>query len=142
MRNGHSLLELVVVLTIVSTVTALVTPKAAAWLDWIAVERAAQDFISAVAVTRHRAVLSGLRTQLDIARDSLRFYELSDTGWVAGGGWVGPGQFGVAVTVSNPTLAFDPLGLAVGPSNTRVVLERGLQVATITTSRLGRLKRW
>jgi len=141
-RHGHSLLELVITLTIVSVVTSLAVPRVAAWLDWIAVEGAAQDFTTAVSITRNRAVRSGLRVRLEIERDSFRMYQLGDTGWVADRGWVGPAQSGVSLVVSNKTLVFDPVGLGVGASNTRVVFARGLHTATFTMSRLGRIKRW
>jgi hypothetical protein len=48
----------------------------------------------------------------------------------------------VALEVSNPVVVFEPIGLAWGLSNTTVVLRRGTHVATITISRLGRVKRW
>ena len=142
MRNGHSLLELTVALVIVSVVTGLSIPRVAAWLDWLAVERTAQDVTTALSVTRNHAVLRGLRSRLQIEADSLRVFELHDGRWVASGAWLGPTQFGVTLTASNKVIAFDPLGLAVGASNTRIDLVRGLQSATITTSRLGRVKRW
>jgi len=48
----------------------------------------------------------------------------------------------VALEVSNPVVVFDPIGLAWGLSNTKVVLRRGVRSETITLSRLGRVKRW
>ena len=142
MRNGYSLVELIVALAIVSVVTGLLARRAIAWLDWIAVEEAAQDVTMALSATRNRAVVSGVRTRLEIESDSLRLSELHEGAWRASGGWLGPAQFGVNVAVSTKQIAFDPLGLGVGPSNTRVELTRGFHSATITTSRLGRVKRW
>jgi hypothetical protein len=47
----------------------------------------------------------------------------------------------VTLAVSNPAVVFDPIGLAWGISNTTIELRRGGKVATITVSRVGRVKR-
>jgi hypothetical protein len=44
--------------------------------------------------------------------------------------------------VSNPLVVFGPTGMGWGVSNTRITLQRGSQVETITVSRVGRVKRW
>jgi hypothetical protein len=44
--------------------------------------------------------------------------------------------------VSRPVIRLSPVGLGLGGSNTKVVLYRGAAAESLTTSRLGRLKRW
>jgi hypothetical protein len=62
-------------------------------------------------------------------------------GWEPYARWPGPAAAGVALRVTNPEIVFGPLGLGWGLANTRVELRRGSQIETITTSRLGRVKR-
>jgi prepilin-type N-terminal cleavage/methylation domain-containing protein len=54
MRRGHTLLELIVTIGVMGIGVAFAFPKLQSWLDWIAVERAATEFTSALAVkARH-----------------------------------------------------------------------------------------
>ena len=142
MRRGLTLAELVVVLAILAIVTAITLPRLAGVGDWIAVDAAAQEVIGAIAVARSAAVMQGTRSRAVIAADSLRIDRWSGGSWEDLHRWPGPERHGVALEVSNPVVVFEPIGLAWGLSNTTVVLRRGTQVATITVSRLGRVKRW
>jgi prepilin-type N-terminal cleavage/methylation domain-containing protein len=142
MRRGVTLTELAVVLAILAIVTAITLPRLQGVLDWIAVNTAAQDVTTAVAVTRYAAIMQGGRRRLVIARDSLRIDRWSGDSWVPHERWPGPDRHGVALEVSNPVVVFDPIGLAWGVSNTKVVLRRGVRSETITLSRVGRVKRW
>ena len=56
--------------------------------------------------------------------------------------WPGPAARHVALEVSNPEVVFDPIGLAWGVSNTKVVFRRGTDVEMLTVSSVGRVKRW
>jgi type IV fimbrial biogenesis protein FimT len=142
MRRGFTLTELVVVLAILAIVTAITLPRLQGLLDWIAVNTAAQDVTTAVAVTRNAAVMQGSRRRLVIAPDSLRIDRWAGDSWAPWERWPGPDRHGVALEVSNSVVVFDPIGLAWGLSNTKVVLRRGVRSETITLSRLGRVKRW
>jgi len=142
MRRGLTLAELMVVLAILAVVTAVTLPRLAGLRDWIAVDTAAQEVITAIAVARSAAVMQGTRSRAVIAADSLRIDRWRGDTWGDLHRWPGPGRRGVALDVSNPVIVFDPIGLAWGLSNTTVVLRRGTRVATITVSRLGRVKRW
>jgi type II secretory pathway pseudopilin PulG len=131
-----------VVLAILAVVTAVTLPRLAGFRDWIAVDTAAQEVITAIAVARSAAVMQSTRSRAVIAADSLRIDRWRGDTWEDLHRWPGPEQRGVALEVSNPVVVFDPIGLAWGLSNTTVVLRRGTRVATITVSRLGRVKRW
>src|SRR5207247_8525993 len=72
MRRGFSLAELAVVLAILGVVTAVTLPRLWGWLDWVAVDRAAVEFSTALAVARSAAVFDGSPSRLLIAADSLR----------------------------------------------------------------------
>jgi len=133
MRRGLTLAELLVVLAILAMVTAVTLPRLAGFRDWIAVDTAAQEVITAIAVARSAAVMQGTRSRAVIAADTLRIDRWREDSWADLHRWPGPDRHGVALEVSNP---------AWGLSNTTVVLRRGTRVATITVSRLGRVKRW
>jgi prepilin-type N-terminal cleavage/methylation domain-containing protein len=139
--RGFSLVELLVVLMILSVVVALATPRVGPALDRIATDGAARDVTTAIAVTRAAAVLQGTRARLRIAPDSLRVDRESALGWEPVARWPGPAAAGVSLQVTNPEIVFGPLGLGWGLANTRVELRRGSQIETITTSRLGRVRR-
>ena len=142
MRRGFSLAEMVVVLAILAIVTAITLPRLHELLDWIAVNNAAQDVTTALAVARGTAVMQGTRQRLVITHDSLAMDRWAGDTWSPALRWPGPAAHAVTLEVSNPVVVFDPIGLAWGVSNTEVVLRRGTRSERITVSRLGRVKRW
>lgn len=141
MRAGFTLVEILVVLAIVTVLVALAVPRVGPALDRLAVDAAARDVTTALAVARRAAVLEGSRARLRIAADSLRVDRESGAGWIPVSRWVGPAGDGITLSVSNPEVVFGPLGFGWGAANTRVELRRGSQIETVTTSRLGRVKR-
>jgi len=142
MRRGFSLVELIVTMAAVAVVTAVTLPRLGGVLDWLAVDNEAVRVTTALAVTRHVAIMRGARARLVVASDSLRIDRWDDRTWTPVLRWVGPREAGVRLEVSNPEIAFGPTGIGWGASNTTVVLRRGSRFETITTSRLGRVKRW
>ncbi len=142
MKRGFTLTELAVCLAIIGLVTAFTLPRLTGWLDWIAVDTAATRVTGALAVARNAAVAQGTRARVVIAADSLRIDRWNGAAWEPFDRWPGPAGAGVRLDVSEPVVTFTATGLAWGLSNTRVVLRRGSQTETITTSRLGRVKRW
>ena len=139
--RGFTLVELIVVLLILSVAASLSVPRLGSALDRIATDAAARDVTTALATARAAAVLQGTRARLRIAADSLRVDRESAQGWEPYARWPGPAASGVDLRVSNPEIVFGPLGLGWGLANTRVELRRGSQIETITTSRLGRVRR-
>ena len=142
MRRGVSLVELAIVLVVIGLVSALALPRWEALLDRIAVERAASELTTALSVSRNAAVLRATTARLSIAADSLGIDEWGDRTWVPVWRWPGPDGHSVSLEVSNGTVIFGATGIGAGVSNTTVVLRRGAQTARITTSRVGRVKRW
>lgn len=142
MQRGYSLVELAIVLTVVGLLTALALPGWTKLLDRIAVERAATEVTTALAVARNIAVLRATRTRLTVVADSLRIDEWGDRTWQPIWRWPGPSDNAVSLEVSNGAIIFGAIGIGAGPSNTTVVLRRGTQAAKLTMSRVGRVKRW
>lgn len=141
MRRGFTLIELVVVLAVLAVLATMTIPRCMPVVDWIATDGAARTMTTALAVTRTAAVLRGTRARLHIAADSLRIDCDAAAGWEPYARWAGPASSGVSLSVTNPDIVFGPLGIAWGLSNTRIILRRGSQSETITTSRLGRVRR-
>lgn len=142
MRRGHSLLELLVVLALLGLAVTLATPVVGDFLDWVAADGAAHDVAVALSVTRQTALNRGTLARLRISSDSL-VVDLRDTGaWVPWRRFTGPASRGVSLTASNPEVVFSPLGMGWGASNTTITLLRGARSERITTSRVGRVKRW
>ncbi|HEY6061555.1 MAG TPA: prepilin-type N-terminal cleavage/methylation domain-containing protein [Gemmatimonadales bacterium] len=139
--RGFTLVELLVVLLILVVAASLSVPRLGSALDRIATDAAARDVTTALATARAAAVLLGTRARLRIAADSLRVDREGAQGWEPYARWPGPAASGVGLQVSNPEIVFGPLGLGWGLANTRVELRRGSQIETITTSRLGRVRR-
>ena len=140
-RKGFTLAGMAAVIAIAGLLVVLVVPRFGPVFDWIATDGAARDITTAIAVARAAAAMQGTRARLHIASDSLRIDREGPAGWEPYARWPGPAQSGVALRVSNPDIMFGPIGIGWGPANTTVVLRRGSQFATITTSRLGRVKR-
>jgi prepilin-type N-terminal cleavage/methylation domain-containing protein len=140
-RNGFTLGELIVVIALMAVLVALIGPRLGPAFDRIATDGAARDVTTALAVARTTAVMQGTRARVWITPDSLRVDRAAIGGWQRLARWPGPAAAGVSLSVSNPEVVFGPLGIGWGPANTRVVLRRGSQIVTITTSRLGRVKR-
>src|SRR5437016_12517241 len=97
MRRGFTLVELAVVLAILAVVTSLTLPRLQGLLDWIAVNTAAQDVTTALAVSRNAAIMQGSRRRLVIARDSLRIDRWAGDSWAPLERWPGPDRHGVTL---------------------------------------------
>jgi type IV fimbrial biogenesis protein FimT len=141
-HRGYSLVELTIVLAVIGLVTAMALPGWATLLDRIAIERAASEVTTALAVARNAAVLRATRARLSIAADSLGIDEWEDRAWMPVWRCPGPKSHAVSLEVSNRIVIFGATGIGSGPSNTMVVLRRGTQTVKITMSRIGRVKRW
>jgi len=140
MRKGVTLPELVMVLVIIGVMLAMALPRLAGWLDWLAVDRAAQEITAFHRTARFTAILRGQGIRLDFSVDSLRATLEGPTDSVLLL-WPGPGRLGVRLTASRPTIRFWPNGVGLG-ADTKLVLRRGAAAESLTISLLGRLKRW
>lgn len=141
MRRGFSLPELTLVLALVGLLLTIAVPRLWVWHDRWAVDRATHDMMSFYAVARFRAVAQSRRIRLEFGQDSLRAVFEGVTDSVAFV-WPGPARHGVQLAASRRSIAISPMGIGWGGANTKLVLRRGEAGDSLTTSRLGRLKRW
>ncbi len=136
-----TLIELLIALTITGALSALALPRIGAVWDRMAVERAGIELMSFYQTARFGAIQRARPVRIVFREDSLiaNLSGLADSTFLAR---PGPGAHGVRLTVSRDEIAFYPNGAALGAANTKLILRRGRAVDSITTSRLGRLKRW
>lgn len=142
MARGFTLVEMAIALVIAGTLTAMALPWLTPALDRVAADVAAREISTALAVTRHTAIRQGRRARLVIGADSLRLDLWDGSRWTPETRWTGPEAHRVSLQVSNPVVTYSPNGIAWGLANTTIRLRRGSQIETITTSRVGRIKRW
>ena len=90
---------------------------------------------------RFGAISRATRVRLELSGDSLlAVYEgARDSVFHV---WPGPAPDGVTLVATRPILRIGPTGLGFGAANTKILLSRGEASESLTTSRLGRLKRW
>jgi len=141
MRRGVTLLEVVTVLAVVGMVLVITAPRLASWKDRLAVERATGEIVSFYWQARTSAIFRGTRVRLAFGSDSLQasFEGVTDSVFLTR---PGPSRHGVSLTVSRPVIRVYANGFGFGAANTKIVLRRGVAAESLTTSRLGRLKRW
>jgi len=141
MRQGVTLLEVLTVMVLVGLVLAISAPRVAKWKDRLAVERATGEIVSFYWQARTSAIFRGTRVRLVFGDDSLQaFFEgVTDSVFLTRSG---PSRHGVGLSASRPVIRVYANGLGLGAANTKIVLRRGIAAESLTTSRLGRMKRW
>jgi prepilin-type N-terminal cleavage/methylation domain-containing protein len=141
MQRGFTLIELVLVCTVLAVLLMLMAPRTAGWIDKLAVLRATEDFKSVYQLARIGAVHRSSRVRITIRPDSLTAVAEGQTDSIL----VqirGPSRYGVSLEVSRSVIRLYPTGMGLGGANTSVVLHRGRSVQSLTISRLGRLRQW
>jgi prepilin-type N-terminal cleavage/methylation domain-containing protein len=136
-QRGVTLFELLVTLAIISIVTAFAVPARRATQDRAAVSAASRELSLLLATAREVAVARGAAAvHLDSAEVALRLTAPGTDPTVVGLGEM----YGVTLTSTRDSLAFDAGGLGRGAANLRVVLARGHARDTVVVSRLGRVR--
>jgi prepilin-type N-terminal cleavage/methylation domain-containing protein len=141
MPRGISLIEMVVVLGVSGTLLAIAVPRWSRARDGVAVRQAALELATFYQAARHGAIRRATRVRIELRPDSLvAVYEAAtDSTFLA---WPGPARRGVTLVATRAVIRVDPAGLGYGAANSTLVLRRGAVAESLTTSRLGRLKRW
>ncbi|UCG85854.1 MAG: hypothetical protein JSW71_18370 [Gemmatimonadota bacterium] len=133
--------ELVLVCAVLGLILALAVPRAAGWIDRLAVLRATEDFRGFYQLARMGAVYRSSRVRITIRPDSLVAIAEGQRDSVLVQ-IPGPSRYGVSLEVSRSVVRLYPSRLGLGGANTRVVLSRGPAATSLTISRLGRLRQW
>ena len=138
-RNGYSVLELTLVMTIIGLCLALVAPRFGALRDGASARGAVREIGATFSAGRQMAIAR--RTPVAIVLDTANgTIELRSHGQVVVHRPLGT-IYGVAIASNRDSAVYDPRGLGYGVSNLTVVVRCGGAVETLTMSRLGRV-RW
>lgn len=141
MTRGVTLVEIVVVLTLLAVVAALALAPVGAARDRLLVGRAVNDVRRFYHQARLASILGGQRVRLDVWPDSLVASAERPGADSVLLRQAGPARLGVVLVVSNPTIRFFAGGIAAGPGNSTLTFRRGAAADTLVTSRLGRIRR-
>lgn len=141
MRRGFSLLELVLVLTLVGLVTLVAMPRVAGLLDRMAVRSVVGETVSFYQTARFASLVRSAAVRVQFGQEQLvAAYELDrDSVFLVR---PGPGQDGVALSGTRLVTRLHANGLGAGAANLTLTFRRGNYQETLTLSRLGRVKRW
>lgn len=135
-RQGHTLVELALVLALLGILLGLAVPHMAASLDGIHAAQAA----SRIALAHGRARATALGEQrvarVRLTGDSLVVLVGDSVRWRV----PGPAMDGASLSTEPEETSYAPNGLAMGAANARYVVTRGLARVEIFVSRLGRVR--
>jgi len=138
MQSGHTLAELLVVLTIGSILSGIALPRFAAIRDRAAVRSAAEQIEGTLAAARRSARLHSATTSVvfDPGRRMAFMMVEGDTLMTALPGT----ELAVALSGTRDTIRYAPDGRGYGATNSSVIVRRGAAADTIFVSRLGRVR--
>jgi Tfp pilus assembly protein FimT len=141
MGKGFTLLELTFAIFVILTIVGLAFPRISGTFDQIATDRALSEVLSFYHEARLAAIWRSTAVEIEFGEDTLRatFKGLSDSLFVTA---PGPQSHRVQMVVSRRKIRIYPTGIGWGAANTKLVFTRGAAAESLTTSRLGRVKRW
>lgn len=138
-RTAFTLLELLLVVTIIGLTTGVAIPRTRHLLDTVAVRGAAGDAVAMLELARHTAMARGDRISVDIdsAPARLTMRAGSDTLRKRDEKTI----HGVRFAATRSPVVYSQLGMGFGVSNLTLVVTRGAAAETVIVSRLGRVRR-
>ena len=137
--HGATLVEVALTLVLLGVLTAISIPRAVSVVDRFSVRSASQDVVLALAAARSAAARRGdyVSFVADPHTGRVRVVRAGETLFERDLG----ARRGVRLTASRESVTFAPTGMGWGAANTTIVVSRGARADTITTSRLGRVRR-
>lgn len=138
-RAGSSLIEQLIVLSVIGMCLGLTFTAGARLINAAAVHSASREVAELFAMARDRAMATGTRTavHIDATRQRIVVHAFNDTLARLD---LNSGR-AIALETTRDSMAYLPSGLGFGAANLRVILRKGASQDTITVSRLGRVKR-
>jgi prepilin-type N-terminal cleavage/methylation domain-containing protein len=138
MRQGFSLVELLLVLAVAGLLFGIALPRLSGVMDQIEVASAANHLVAAHQRARIMAVTGGQVLVLTIDTASLVIRPRGQASIL----WSEEGPAATRVVLEGPArqFTFSPVGLTLGLFNATLRLTRGSASRTIVVSRLGRVR--
>ena len=138
MRRAYTLVELLLVCTLITVVAGLALPRGKYLLDGLRIRQAAHEVSGAVARTRAAAIRRGQVARLIVDRPagSIRVESGIDTLVVR------PlrAMHYVQLRATRDTVTFGANGLGVGVANSTIVVSIGARAETVVVARMGRAR--
>lgn len=137
-RGGVTVIELLIVMSIVGILMALAIPHGQLMLDRISVHSAAGDLAMSLSSAREFSLASRSAVAVDFAGPggALRVRRGPDILFTRNIAMA----HGVVLSQTRDSLAFGPLGLGVGAANLSIIVRRRAAAETVFVSRLGRIR--
>lgn len=140
MRQGFSLIELVLVIAVAGLVAAIAIPGTARSLASIEAEHSVHTLLRAHGRARMTAILTSRVALLRLTPDSLVIQTVAGTDTVTTWRSAGPAARGVLLRGPTRPLLFSPVGMTYGFSNGTWEVEYRGAVRRLIASRYGRLR--
>jgi Tfp pilus assembly protein FimT len=136
--SGHTVLELLVVLTLMSIVLAIAIPRGRAMVDGVAVRAAAADVLATLDLARTLAIAANgaVAVEVDSATGTLRVRRGDQVVLTREVG----SAHGVRLRPTRDSMSYNGRGLGRGAANLSIAIRRGALVETVFVSRLGRAR--
>jgi Tfp pilus assembly protein FimT len=138
--SGATLPELMLVMSIVSTIAAMAVPAAGRIRDRLAVERQAARLMEAYQRAKALALEAGGGAVLQVGQADVTIYAFTGVDSALAFRAAGPLGDGVGLSTTIDRVLFTPNGLTLGAANGRYTLTRGAVTRELVASRLGRLR--
>jgi prepilin-type N-terminal cleavage/methylation domain-containing protein len=138
-RIAFTLLEMLLVVTILGVITGMAIPRSRRLLDDIAVHGASDDAAAMLELARHVALTRGERVSVYIDSAPARLTMRAGTDTLRRRNE--QAIHGVRFVASRSPVVFSQLGMGYGVSNLTLIVTRGTAADTVTVSRLGRVRR-
>lgn len=137
--DGHTLIELVIALTIIAILLSMSAPRMDVLRDRASVRSAATEIAAILSSARRAAMLrsTGAMVVIDEGRSTASIIVGADTVLARAVG----SELGVRISATRDTVLYGPSGRGWGASNTSIVVSRGRWADTLYVSRLGRVRR-
>ena len=138
MRQGFSIVELVLVVAVASLLLGIALPQLSGALDRIEVSAAANHLAAAHLRARMMAIARSQVLVLSVDPARLAIYPRGQSTLL----WTEEGPAASSVVLAGPArqFTFSPEGLTLGLSNATLRLARGSASRTVVVSRLGRVR--
>jgi prepilin-type N-terminal cleavage/methylation domain-containing protein len=138
-RAGFTILELLLVVSIIGILTGVAIPRTRYVMDRIAVNNAASDATALLELARHLAMTRSDRITVDIDSAPARLTMRSGIDTIRRRDE--KAMHGVRFAPSRSPVVYSQLGMGLGVSNLTLIVTRGSAAETVTVSRLGRVRR-